>query len=342
MIQKILLNVAITAGLIFTVVGTEARAAEFYKGKTLKLIVGTNPGGGYDTYARVIAKHMGRNIPGNPSIIVQNIPGAGSLIAGNYLYNVSKPNGLTMAMLISGIVMEQVMGARAMKFDVQKFQWIGAPTVGMPTCVIMGFTGLKTLEDVLNSKKQLNFGAAGSSTREQPRILRDFMGAPVKPVLGYGGTSGIRAALERREADGACWQWVSMKITARHMLDAKGDDKMIPFLIQGKSPDPEVKDLPQYMDIIKGKEERAAFRAWLGQYLLYRPFALPPKTPKDRVNILRKAFKDTMEDPKFLALAKKTKMDVIYVSAPEIDKHIKVIMSTPQSAKAKLKTIIGN
>jgi len=184
MIQKILLNVAITAGLIFTVVGSEARAAEFFKGKTVKLIVGTNPGGGYDTYARVIARHMVRHIPGNPSIIVQNIPGAGSLIAANYLYNVSKPNGLTMAMLISGIVMEQVMGARAMKFDVQKFQWIGAPTVGMPTCVIMGFTGLKTLEDVLNSKKQLNFGAAGSSTREQPRILRDFMGAPVKPVLG--------------------------------------------------------------------------------------------------------------------------------------------------------------
>jgi len=229
MIQKILVNVAITAGLIFTVVGSEARAAEFYKGKTIKLIVGTNPGGGYDTYARVIAKHIGRKIPGNPSIIVQNIPGAGSLIAANYLYNVSKPNGLTMAMLISGLVMEQVMGEKAMKFDLQKFQWIGAPGVGMPACVIMGFTGLKTLDDVMKSKKKINFGAAGSSTREQARILRDFVRAPINPVLGYGGTAGIRAALERREVDGACWQWVSMKITARHMLDAKGDNKMIPF-----------------------------------------------------------------------------------------------------------------
>ena len=265
MIQKILLKLAIAAGLIFTVVGSEARAAEFFKGKTIKLIVGTNPGGGYDTYARVIARHLGRNIPGNPSIIVQNIPGAGSLIAGNYLYNLSKPNGLTMAMLISGIVMEQVMGEKAMKFDLRKFQWIGAPTVGQPACVIMGFTGLKTLDDVMKSKKKLNFGAAGSSTREQARILRDFVRAPIKPVLGYGGTAGIRAALERREADGACWQWVSMKITARHMLDAEGDNKMIPFLIQGKSSDPEVKDLPQYMDIIKGKEVRAAFRAWMGQ-----------------------------------------------------------------------------
>ena len=99
----------------------------------------------------------------------------------------------------------------------------------------------------------------------------DFVRAPINPVLGYGGTAGIRAALERREVDGACWQWVSMKITARHMLDAKGDNKMIPFLVQGKSPDPEVKDLPQFMDMIKGKEERAAFRAWLGQYLFFRP-----------------------------------------------------------------------
>ena len=239
MIQKILLNVAIAAGLIFTVVGSEARAAKFYKGKTIKLIVGTNPGGGYDTYARVIAKHIGRNIPGNPSIIVQNIPGAGSLIAANYLYNVVKPNGLTMAMLISGLVMEQAMGQKAMKFDIRKFHWIGAPSVAMPACVIMGFTGLKTLDDVMKSKKKLNFGAAGSSTREQARILRDFVGAPIKPVLGYGGTSGIRAALERREVDGACWQWGSMKITARHMLDAKGENKMIPFLMQGKSPDPE-------------------------------------------------------------------------------------------------------
>ncbi len=342
MIQKILLNVAITAGLILTVVGSEARAAEFFKGKTIKLIVGTNPGGGYDTYARVIAKHIGRNIPGNPSIIVQNIPGAGSLIAANYLYNVSKPNGLTMAMLISGLVMEQVMGEKAMKFDIQKFHWIGAPSVGMPACVIMGFTGLKTLDDIMKSKKKLNFGAAGSSTREQARILRDFVRAPIKPVLGYGGTAGIRAALERREVDGACWQWVSMKITARHMLDAKGDDKMIPFLMQGKSPDPEVKDLPQYMDIIEGKENRAAFRAWMGQYLLYRPFALPPKTPKDRVNTLRKAFRDTLKDPKFLALARKTKMDIKHVSGPEIEKNINVILSTSPSAKAKLKTIIGN
>lgn len=339
--RKTLLYLAITVGLVFVLVESSAGAAEFYKGKTIRLIVGTSAGGGYDTYARVIARNITKHIPGNPSIIVQNMPGAGSIIAANYLYNVAKPNGLTMAMLISGIIMEQVMGIKEMKLDVSKFKWIGAPTVGVPACAIMGFTGLKTLDDVLKSKKPIIFGAAGSSTREQPRILRDFLGANVKVVLGYKGTSSIRAAMQRKEVDAACWQWVSMKITARDMLDAKGDDKMIPFLLQGESQDPEVRNLPKYTDFIKDKENLDAFKAWMGQYLFFRPFALPPNTPADRVNILRTAFKKTLKDPEFLALAKKTKLDIRYVSAEKIDKYIKETLATPAAAKSKLRTIVG-
>ncbi|MFQ5849614.1 MAG: Bug family tripartite tricarboxylate transporter substrate binding protein [Candidatus Binatia bacterium] len=340
--RKILLYMAITVGLVFVVVESEAGAAGFYEGKTLRLIVGTSPGGGYDTYARAIARHLDKYIPGNPAIIVQNMPGAGSLIAANYLYNVAKPNGLTVAMLISGLAMEQVMGVEGIKFDLQEFKWVGAPSVAMPVCAIMGFTGVKTLDGVLTSKKQLSFGAAGSSTREQPRILNEFLGANLKLVLGYRGTSSIRAAMERREVDGACWQWVSMRITAREMLDAKGDNKLIPFIIEGRSQDPEVKDLPQYSEFIKGKGNLAAFKAWLNQYLFFRPFALPPKTPKERVNILRTAFRRTLTDPDFQALAKKLRLDVKYVSGQEIEKYISEILSTPPAAKSKLRSIVGN
>jgi hypothetical protein len=205
----------------------------------------------------------------------------------------------------------------------------------------MGFTGLKTLDDVLKSKKPINFGAAGSSTREQPRILRDFLGANVKVVLGYKGTSSIRAAMQRKEVDAACWQWVSMKITARGMLDAKGDDKMIPFLLQGESQDPEVRNLPKYTDFIKDKKNMDAFNAWMGQYLFFRPFAYPPKTPPDRVKILRTAFKKTLKDPEFLALAKKAKLDITYVSGQKIDRYIKETLATPSGAKLKLRTIVG-
>ena len=319
-----------------------AHAAPDYQGQSLRMIVGTSPGGGYDTYARAIARHLPKHLPGKPNIIVQNMPGAGSLIAANYLYNVARPDGLTFAMLISGLVMEQAMDVEGIKFDAGKFQWIGAPSVGMPACAFMGFSGVKTLEDVIKSGKTLNMAAAGSSTREQPRILKQFLGANVKLVPGYRGTAGIRAAMERREADGACWQWVSMKITARAMLDAKGDDRLIPVLLQGESNDPEVKGLPKYTDFIKKPEDLATFNAWMAQYRFFRPFAAPPKAPADRVDALRKAFKATLEDPEFLALARKTRMAIQYVSGPQIAARVKEALSTSAAVKAKLKDIIGN
>ncbi len=321
---------------------SSAHAAPDYTGKTLRLIVGTSPGGGYDTYARAIARHMPKHLPGKPNLIVQNMPGAGSLIAANYLYNVAKPDGLTFAMLISGLVMEQTMGTEGIKFDAGKFHWIGAPSVGMPVCAFMGFSGVKKLQDLVTSKKPITMGAAGSSTREQPRILKQLIGANVKLVPGYQGTAGIRAAMTRREVDGACWQWVSMKITARDMLNAKGDGRLIPVLIQGDSDDPRVKGLPKYTDFIKAAEDMEAFNAWMAQYRFFRPFAAPPKTPADRVEVLRRAFKATLEDPEFLALAKKTRMVIDYVSADDVAAQVKRVLSTSPAVKVKLRNIIGN
>lgn len=321
---------------------SSAHAAADYTGKTLRLIVGTSPGGGYDTYARAIARHMPKHLPGKPNLIVQNMPGAGSLIAANYLYNVAKPDGLTFAMLISGLVMEQTMGTEGIKFDAGKFHWIGAPSVGMPVCAFMGFSGVKKLQDLVTSKKPITMGAAGSSTREQPRILKQLIGANVKLVPGYQGTAGIRAAMTRREVDGACWQWVSMKITARDMLNAKGDGRLIPVLIQGDSDDPRVKGLPKYTDFIKAAEDMEAFNAWMAQYRFFRPFAAPPKTPADRVEVLRRAFKATLEDPEFLALAKKTRMVIDYVSADDVAAQVKRVLSTSPAVKVKLRNIIGN
>ncbi len=318
------------------------QAAPDYEGKTLRLIVGTSPGGGYDTYARAIARHMPRHLPGKPNLIVQNMPGAGSLIAANYLYNVARPDGLTFAMLISGLVMEQAMGTEGIRFDAGKFQWIGAPSVGMPACAFMGFSGIETLQDLVKSKKPITMGAAGSSTREQPRILKQWIGANVKLVPGYQGTAGIRAAMSRREVDGACWQWVSMKITARDMLDAEGDGRLIPVLLQGDSDDPQVKGLPGYTDFIESPEDMEAFNAWMAQYRFFRPFAAPPKAPADRVDVLRRAFKATLEDPEFLALARKTRMVIHPVSAAEVAAQVNRVLSTSPTVRDKLRNIIGN
>jgi tripartite-type tricarboxylate transporter receptor subunit TctC len=171
-------------------------------------------------------------------------------------------------------------------------------------------------------------------------ILKLLVGANINVVQGYRGTSGIRAAMQRNESDGACWQWASMRLTAREMLDEKGDNKLIPFIVEGKVPDPEVKDLPQFSEVIKDKENLATFNAWISQYKFYRPFLLPPKTPKDRLETLRVAFKQTIMDPKFRALAKKMRLDLGYVSGEAAQKLVHDTISISSSVKEKLRPLI--
>ncbi|MDP6561241.1 MAG: hypothetical protein QF619_14170, partial [Candidatus Binatia bacterium] len=294
---------------------TAALAKEFYNGKTIRFVVGFSPGGGYDTYTRAVARHFGKHIPGNPTPIVQNMTGAGSLVAANYISNRAKPDGLTVGVWNSAMVFRQALRDRGVKFDARKLNWIGTPSVGLPSCGIMGFTGLKSWKDLINSKRSLKMGStrAGSTTYDLPKILNKTFGTNFNVISGYGGTATIRIAMQKGEVDGACWGWESMRVTARPMLDAKGDEKFIPILTHGNPQDPEVKGLPQLTEIVKG-ENLAIVKAWLNQYNFQRPLSLPPGTPKDRVGILRKALAATLKDPVFLAEAKKSKLIITYVS----------------------------
>ncbi|MEE8074901.1 MAG: hypothetical protein V3T60_04685 [Candidatus Binatia bacterium] len=321
---------------------TTALAAEFYKGKTIRFVVGYSPGGGYDTYTRAAARHIGRFIPGNPTPIVQNMTGGGSLIAANYIYNRAKPDGLTVGIWNGGLILQSALGERKARFKGDKFGWIGAPVKGLPACAIMGFTGLKTLEDVLKSGKRLKMGAtrAGSTTDDLPKILNKTMGTNFDVISGYRGTATIRIAMQKREIDGACWGWESMGVTARAMLDAKGDDKLIPYIIQGKDNSPEVRDLPQVTSVIKGADNLSTFNAWMATYQFQRPISSPPGTPKSRLNILRKAYAAVMKDPTFLAEAKKSKLIINYVSGPQIEKYVSQILNTPAKAKEALSFLV--
>jgi hypothetical protein len=189
----------------------------------------------------------------------------------------------------------------------------------------MGFTGLKTLKDVLNSKKPIKMGGTrpGLVTHDLPRILNLTLGTKFDLIPGYEGTSRIRIAMQTREVDGACWPWDSMRVTARSMLDAKGENKLILFLItHGDLQDPEVKDLPRLTEVVTGEEKRAMLNAYLLQLNFYFPFTLPPGTPKERLAILRKAFKATLKDPAFLAEAKSSNLVIDYVSGEEIEKSV--------------------
>jgi tripartite-type tricarboxylate transporter receptor subunit TctC len=318
-------------------------AADFYHGKTITIIVGYAAGGGYDTYARTLARHLGKHIPGNPNVIVQNMTGAGSLIAANYLYKKADPDGLTVGSFGGGLVTEQALGLKGIQFDARKLEWLESLRSGSPICAIMAFTGDKTLDDVLRSKKQLRMGStgAGSTTDDLPKLMIGLMHAPFNVIRGYKGTSRIRVGMQRHELDGACWTWESMRTTAQAMLNAKGDDRLIPFVIEGKWDAPEVKDLPQFTAVIKGKDNLEAFAAWLNAYKFFQPLSLPPGTPKARVEELRTALKETLDDPAFKADAQKSKLIVSSLSGDEIAKLVNQTLSISPQARDLLEGLIG-
>jgi len=336
---KLSLPMAVVAGLVLlTARPAQLSANDFYKGKTIRFVVGLAPGGGYDLSARTVGRHIGKHIPGNPTIVVENMTGAGSLIAANYTYNSAKPDGLFVGIWNSALVLRQALGDKAMRFEPRKLGWIGAPTKGTPHCSIMAHTGLKSLKDVLAADREIKMGSTGpgSTYDDVPRILNQTIGTKFKVVSGYEGTSTILVAMRRKEVEGGCWGWESARTTARPMLDGKGDEKLIPFLIHRREPDPEVKDLPLIPEVIKGDDNLSAYHTWVGSYEFQRPFSVPPGTPKERLELLRKGFAATMKDPEFIAEAKKSKLEVTYVSGEEIDGYVNKIASITPKAKELL------
>jgi len=319
-----------------------APAADFYEGKTLRLIVGSAPGGGYDTYTRMISRHMNRYIPGNPSITVENMPGAGGLVAANFAYKRAEPDGLTVAVFNNSNIVQKALGDPRINIAFDKLGWVGAPSVGAPMCMIMGFTGLKTLDDVLSAKRPLKMGAnrAGTTGYDLPLILNKTIGTHFEVISGYSGTSKIRVALQAREIDGFCSNWESMRVTARSMLDARGDQKLIPFVMSQRWEDPEVKDLPLLKNVIKDPKKFAIYQAWANQMDFQRPLSVPPKTPPDRLVILRKAFAETLKDPELLAEAKKSKLVITYVSGERTTELVREILSMPQDVKDSLSFLV--
>ncbi|HZA53921.1 MAG TPA: hypothetical protein VE616_06710 [Candidatus Udaeobacter sp.] len=328
---------------VFLIVApAQTLADNFYTGKTIRVIVGFAAGGGYDTYARAVTRHMGNHIPGNPSFVVENMDGAGSLLAANYLYNKAEPDGLIVGSWNNLMILQQALGAKAIRFDARRFGWIGAPSPSRSVCAVMGFTGLRTLDDVLNSTRDLKMGAtrAGSTTDDLPKLMNMFMRTKFNVISGYTGTAKIRVAMQSRELDGACWGWESMAATAKALLEAKGDERLIPYVIDGKSEDPKVKDLPQFTDVIEDKANLAAFNVWRKPKAFERPLTVPPNTPRNRLEILRKAYQQTLNDPKFLAEARKSKLVVEHVSGEQIDGAVSEILSISPDAREKLQFLV--
>jgi tripartite-type tricarboxylate transporter receptor subunit TctC len=336
MLRRIFLP-SLTLSLLFLTT-TNAKAQDFYKDKIIRFIVGQAAGGGYDTYTRMIAHHMIKHIPGHPAVTVENMTGAGSLVAANYLYNTAKPDGLTVANWNSAFVLSQALGDPNVRFDARKFGWIGAPSKGVPVCLIMGFVGPKTFDEIVKSEKPIKMGgtAPGSHSIDLPLMLNKMLGTKFQVVSGYPGTSQTRLALQRREVDGQCTNWESVVSTQKELLDARGDDKMIPFLIHTRLGDPEIKNLPLFTEALKDEVNVATYKAYMSQMEYQRPLTVSPGTPRERLEILRRAFKATLSDPEFMAQANQSKLDITYVSGEEIDKIVAEVLSVSPKVKENL------
>lgn len=336
------LTAVATAGIALAFMSGPAwSVADFYKGKTIRFIVGHAPGGGYDTYTRTTARHITKHFPGKPTPVVQNLTGAGGLIAGNYIYNKTKPNGLTVGVWNNQFVVHQALGSRRVKFDARKFGWVGAPVTGWPSCAVMGFTGIKSWDDLVKSGKPLKVGSAGGTGTTLPTILNMATGKDIFEIIpGYRGTAPVRLAMQARELGGVCMSFESMRVTARSMLDAKGGDELIPILVHGNPPDPEVQNIPRVADLVKGKDNVAMLNAWALQYNFQRPLTLAPGTPKERVAAWRKAYAATLSDPAFLADAKKSRLNVEYVSGKRIDEYVEVMLNLSEETKERLKWML--
>ena len=343
MIQRFWRSIPVAAGLLLllSAAGSPASAGEFYQGKNIRFIVGFAAGGGYDAYARTVGRYISRYIPGNPSITVENMDGAGSAIATNYIYNKAAKDGLTVGIWNSQNVFNQMMGDPSLRIDGRKFGWIGSPSKDSVACAIMGFAGPKTFAEILKLNKPIRMGATrAGNTTQLPEMLNHWASAKFEIIRGYTGTSKIRLAMRSHEVDGACWTWDSMRSTARSMLNAKGDDQMIPFIINGKWEDPEVRNIPQFNEVIKDKNDVNAFNTWNSANEFARPFSLPPGSPPEALSILRKAFKATIEDKDYIADANKSKLPVDYISGEKVDQCVKQIYSISPEVKKRLEFLV--
>lgn len=332
------------SGLFFCFVlflGGTALADDFYEGKTLRIIVSGAPGGGFDTYSRTIARHIGKHIPGNPTVIVQNMTGAGTRIAAKYLHSAAKPDGLTFGIINGYLLLGKALGMKGLDFDVREYEWIGVPTQDHVVCAIHKNSGIGSLDEWFALKKPLTLGGLGpaNSTSDVPRLLRGTLGLPVRVVEGYTGTATIRLAAERGEVGGACWAWQSVKPTWRKGLES-GDVKV---LIQASTTThPDLPDVPVALDLAKSQDAKELIRSGVVKpSSITRVFLTSPRTPKERVKILQKAFADTMKDPEFLAETKKAQLEINPLNGEQVEKVVAALFQMNPERKAKLSKLLS-
>ncbi|HEX4407795.1 MAG TPA: hypothetical protein VH206_03380 [Xanthobacteraceae bacterium] len=321
--------------LVATLVARAQSAADFYKGRNIDLYIGYSTGGAYDLYARVIGRHMGAHIPGEPTLVPKNLEGAGSLRLANYLYRVAPQDGSAFGTIGRGIAFDPLLIGQGDAFDAQKFSWIGSANNEVSVCVAMKDSGITKFEDLFT--KELTVGGTGTSadTDQFPRVLNGVLGTHFKIVEGYPGGNDVLLAMERGEVKGRCgWSWSSVKSTRQAWLT---ENKMTVLVQLSLTRHPELPDVPLITDFAKNDEERQILKMVFARQVMGRPYLAPPNLPADRLATLRQAFMDTMSDKDFLAEATKVELEVNPVSGADVEKLVKDVYATPAGIIAKAK-----
>jgi tripartite-type tricarboxylate transporter receptor subunit TctC len=321
-----------------------AQSAPFYKDKTIRIIVGFTSGGLYDQYARILARHMGKHIPGNPNIIVQNMPGAGSLSATNYVYGVAKPDGLTLGMPGSGIYLDQLLGRKEATFDVRKLSWIGSVDQRDLLLYMRADAPWKSIEDVMNSKEMPKCGSTGTSdlTTIVNSVLEETVGVKFQEVRGYPGGVEIDLALEKGEihcrGTGITTHFAREPYFTWHK---NGFDR---HLVQtGNKKDPRLADAPTLVELMDKKKtsafSRSVAKVMLVSATLGRPMIATPGMPADRIKILRDAYSKAFKEPEVVEEAKKTKLDLEVLGGAEVEAQIHEVMNQPKEVVERVKKL---
>jgi tripartite-type tricarboxylate transporter receptor subunit TctC len=342
MAKKLFAAMGVSLGLVWATMSWAAAASdEFYKGKVIRIVVGFSAGGGFDTFARTVARYLGKYIAGNPSIIVDNMPGAGSLIAANHIYRVAKPDGLTIGAFNGNQILGQLVGAQGISFDARKMEWMGAPGYNHDLCVLGQKTGITSAEQWLAAKTPIKLAgsAPGATTDDVAKVLKEAIGIPMRLITGYKGTADMRVAVESGEVDGICgFSWVSVRATWRRAVES---GQAVIVLQNAPKAHADLPKVPLSISFARTPEARQLLEAGVHQpSSITYGYSLPPNTAKERVQILRRAFMQTVKDPDLLNDANKANLEIAPASGEEVAQSIEKMFNTPPAVVAKLKEVL--
>ena len=337
--RGILILLALLTGFMPGVFDASAQAQDFYKDKTIRFIVGYSPGGSFDLYTRVIARHFPKHIPGNPTTIVENMTGAGGIIAANNLYNVAKPDGLTIGAWAAPLVLQQIMGNEAAKFDGRKFGYLGVPSPYDTVCTFNDKSGIASMTDWFAAKRPMKISSIGpgTSTSDIPKLLKAALNLPLEVLDGYKGGADARLAVESGEVDGYCGSWQTVETVWRSAYES---GKIRAILQASLEPYSKYKEVPLAISYAKTDVARQLVTVADSAHGAQFPYTVPPAVPKDRLEILQRGFVSTLKDPELLAEATKSKLDIEVIDGPTIAKKLGLLYELQPAVIAKLKEVL--